>query len=167
LTLRSFSEDDDLMSVEVLPWSTLVARIGAALLIGGLIGADRRRTGKPAGMRTHMLVSLGSCMLVLVPIDLGGDAAAVSRVVQGIATGVGFLGAGEILYMHVGGTARTKVKGLTSAAAIWFTAALGIAAGCGLWRAYALGTAAIVVILTLIKWLEHLMFPGPRKGQTP
>jgi len=153
------------MPVEVLSWSTLAVRLGAALLVGGIIGWDRRRAGKPAGMRTHMLVSLGSCVLVLVPLDLGGGADAVGRVIQGIATGIGFLGAGEILYLRSDATGKTKVKGLTSAAAVWFTAALGIAAGCGLWKVLALATAATLVILTLVKRLEQLMFGKPREGQ--
>lgn len=149
------------MTVEVLPWSILVARMGMSLVAGAAIGWDRRRTGKPAGMRTHMLVSLGSCVFVLVTLDLGADAAALSRAIQGIATGIGFLGAGEILHQARTEEKKATIKGLTSAAAMWFTAALGIAAGCGLWKMVVLALVAALGTLMIVKQLERWLFEKP------
>jgi putative Mg2+ transporter-C (MgtC) family protein len=146
------------MPVEVLSWSALSSRMGLALLAGAVIGLDRRRTGKPAGMRTHMLVALGSCVFVLAPLDLGATVESVSRAIQGIATGIGFLGAGEILHRVRQDEQKVTVKGLTSAAAVWTTAALGIASGCGLWHVVLLGLGATLLILTVVGRFEHLLF---------
>jgi putative Mg2+ transporter-C (MgtC) family protein len=148
----------DEMLGETLPWSALASRLGLAMLVGAVIGLDRRRTGKPAGMRTHMLVALGSCVFVLVPLDLGASVESVSRTIQGIATGIGFLGAGEILHRVRQDEQKVSVKGLTSAAAVWTTAALGMAAGCGLWRVVVLGLVATLLILTLVGRFEHRLF---------
>src|SRR5262245_12698447 len=116
-------------------WLDLALRVAMALVAGGAVGWNRQKAGKPAGLRTHMLVSLGACLLVLVPMVLpGGTAEAVSRTIQGVAVGVGFLGGGQIRYTASPGDGPGKVRGLTSAAAIWVTAALGVAAACGLWR---------------------------------
>jgi len=152
------------MPVEGLAWSTVLARMGVALLAGCAIGWDRRRAGKPAGMRTHMLVSLGSCVLVLVPLGMGGGVEALSRTIQGIATGIGFLGAGEILHYFGRDEHKASIKGLTSAAAIWFTAALGIAAGAGLWKIVLLAVTAALLVLTMIKTVERWLVP--RAGES-
>jgi putative Mg2+ transporter-C (MgtC) family protein len=135
-------------------------RVGAAFLMGGLIGLERELHGRPAGLRTHMLVCAASALLMQItvePIDwLSGvegqtfnvDA---SRVVQGIMAGVGFLGAGEI-FRH-----GWNVRGLTTAASIWITAALGVVAGLGLYAVAAGATVAIVIVLVGLNWLElHL-----------
>jgi putative Mg2+ transporter-C (MgtC) family protein len=112
-----------------------------ATLFGALIGLNREREGKPAGLRTHSLVSLGAATLTVVALLLqGSDAAAPGRVLQGIVAGVGFIGAGVILHRQ---DAR-GVEGLTTAAAIWIVAAIGVATGAGLWR-----TAASVVGIAL------------------
>jgi len=155
------------MTVEVLPWSILIARMGVALLAGAAIGWDRQRTGKPAGMRTHMLVSLGSCVFVLAPLDLGASPEALSRAIQGIATGVGFLGAGEIVHWVRSEEKKASIKGLTSAAAMWFTAALGIAAGCGLWKIVLLGLGAALTTLGIVKGLERWLFKKPSEDDEP
>jgi putative Mg2+ transporter-C (MgtC) family protein len=151
------------MTGELFGWATLAARLGVALLAGAVIGWDRQRLGKAAGMRTHMLVSLGAAVLVLVPLGLGAGGDAVSRAIQGVATGVGFLGAGEILHHLRQDGGKATVKGLTSAAATWLTAALGIAAGCGLWRTLALASGATMLILTLVKPLERALFRKPHE----
>jgi putative Mg2+ transporter-C (MgtC) family protein len=153
------------MSVEIFGWATLAARLGLALAAGALIGWDRARSGKPAGMRTHMLVSLGSCLFVLGPLGLGVTPDALSRAIQGVATGVGFLGAGEILHYFRQDEQRAKIKGLTSAAALWLTAALGIVAACGLWRTLLLASAAAVLVLTVIKPLERAAFHRSRDDE--
>jgi putative Mg2+ transporter-C (MgtC) family protein len=139
-------------------WLGLIARLGIALLSGAIIGLDREIKHKPAGLRTHMLVSFGSALFTLVPILIGAteqSADALSRVVQGITAGVGFLGAGEILSESQPHTGGVRIRGLTSAAAIWISAALGIAAGCGLWQLCLIAAALTFVVLRVFKKLEH------------
>jgi putative Mg2+ transporter-C (MgtC) family protein len=107
-----------------------VARLGLAALLGAVIGFQRERVHSVAGLRTHMLVSMGAAFFVLAAIQAGASAADVSRVIQGLTAGVGFLGAGAILKMGDKG----QVHGLTTAASIWLIAAIGTGAGLGhLW----------------------------------
>ena len=105
----------------------IVLRLSIAALLGGILGYERERQGKAAGVRTHMLVSLGAALFVLVPQQAGVSGADMTRVIQGVVAGVGFLGAGAIIK----GGAEESVKGLTTAAGIWLTAAIGIACGLG------------------------------------
>lgn len=138
-------------------WLNTGLRLCFALFIGALIGLERQLKNKPAGLRTHMLVSLGSCMFVLITIQTGGielSPDSLSRVVQGITAGVGFLGAGEILRESSQTSKSPEIHGLTSAAAIWVSAALGIAAGCGLWQLGLMGAVLTVIILHIFKRLE-------------
>jgi putative Mg2+ transporter-C (MgtC) family protein len=122
----------------------LVLRLVAATLIGSGIGLDREVRRKPAGMRTHALVSLGAALLTVVVFRIGppgaDQTAAVSRVIQGIIAGVGFLGGGAILKSD-----NEMVQGLTTAASIWLVACLGIACGAGQW-----GTALIACAIALL-----------------
>lgn len=131
-------------------------RLGVAVIIGGLIGWNRQIAGKPAGLRTHMLVSLGAALIVLIPIQTNPahSADGLSRAIQGVATGIGFLGAGEILHRQSVKSNQDTVKGLTSAAALWTTAALGMVSGCGLWATGLIGTVLVLLILTVAKHLE-------------
>ncbi|MEP6993264.1 MAG: MgtC/SapB family protein [Acidobacteriota bacterium] len=109
-----------------------VARLGLAALLGALLGIQRERVHSAAGLRTHVLVGLGAALFVLADIASGGDHSTVSRVIQGVIAGIGFLGAGTIL--KVGD--KAQVLGLTTAASIWVTAAVGVAAGLGqIWLA--------------------------------
>lgn len=105
----------------------VMVRLLLAALLGGIVGYEREHKGKAAGLRTHMLVAMGAALFVLVAQQVGISAADNSRVIQGIVAGVGFLGAGTILK----GDAEHQVKGLTTAAGIWLTAAIGVAAGLG------------------------------------
>ena len=105
----------------------IVLRMLLAALLGGLVGFQRERVGKSAGLRTHMLVSLGSAFFVMIPYQAGMSIADLSRVMQGIMTGVGFLGAGTILKRET----DEQIEGLTTAAGLWLTAAVGSAAGMG------------------------------------
>jgi putative Mg2+ transporter-C (MgtC) family protein len=134
-----------------------LAYLLAAAGLGGLLGYERQRHGKAAGLRTYMLVSLGAALFVMVPLAAGASAGEVTRVVQGIATGIGFLGAGVILKTEHG-----EVRGLTTAAGIWMTAALGMAAGAGrLWLAV-MGALLALVILALLREIENRITPsGP------
>jgi putative Mg2+ transporter-C (MgtC) family protein len=121
-------------------WLDIALRLGSAMLIGGAIGLNRDLHHKPTGMRTLGLVALGSTLAVLA---VAGDPAAVSRVVQGIITGIGFLGAGVILHRPTGG----KVHGLTTAASIWVTAAMGVLCGMGAWPILVVGVSLVLLLL--------------------
>jgi putative Mg2+ transporter-C (MgtC) family protein len=138
----------------------IFTRLFLALVIGAIIGLERQIRHKPAGLRTHMLVSLASALFTLIPLSIpsvnGGtlDASALSRVIQGITAGVGFLGAGEILRQSSENSSRLEIKGLTSAAAIWVSAALGIASGCGLWQLALIGAIMCFLVLYFVKLVE-------------
>jgi putative Mg2+ transporter-C (MgtC) family protein len=138
----------------------IFTRLFLALVIGAIIGLERQIRHKPAGLRTHMLVSLASALFTLIPLSIpsvnGGtlDASALSRVIQGITAGVGFLGAGEILRQSSENSSRLEIKGLTSAAAIWASAALGIASGCGLWQLALIGAIMCFLVLYFVKLVE-------------
>lgn len=139
----------------------LTMRLGIAIVVGGSIGLDRYLHHQAAGLRTHMLVGLRSALFTIVPIALTDrtDISSLSRVVQGIAAGVGFLGAGEIIHRSNSTTpdrvTPLQAKGLTSAASIWVTAAIGIIAGCGLWQLAIVATTMAIGILTCLKYLER------------
>lgn len=109
----------------------IIMRLCLAALLGGLLGWEREAQGKAAGVRTHMLVSMGSAMFVMVALQTGAQANEASRVMQGVIAGVGFLGAGTILKEQVQASGTTHIRGLTTAAGIWLTAAIGVAAGLG------------------------------------
>ena len=110
----------------------MLVRLIASVVLGAIIGFEREQIGKPAGLRTHMLVSLGSAVFVLAALEAGMSVGDVSRVIQGLATGLGFIGGGAILKLHD----KREIEGLTTAAGIWTTAAVGVAAGLGrLWTA--------------------------------
>lgn len=134
-------------------WLALTGRLVCAILLGGAIGLDRQKKGKAAGLRTHMLVSLGSALFVMVPLLTASSSDALSRSIQGVATGVGFLGAGEIIQQSQE-AGKTEIKGLTTAASIWVTAALGILAGCGLWQVSMIGMGLSLVVLAFAKRVE-------------
>jgi putative Mg2+ transporter-C (MgtC) family protein len=135
-------------------WRTLAFRLVLALLAGGVIGWNRQVSGKPAGLRTHMLVSMGSALFVIVPLSVSASGEAISRTIQGVATGVGFLGAGDIVRQSLRDSGHEVPRNLASAAAIWVTAGLGIAAGYGLWQLTALGAVLTLITLTVVKKIE-------------
>ncbi len=125
----------------------IVIRLGMAMLLGAIIGYEREAAGKAAGLRTHMLVALGSAMFVLVPLQAGVPLADMSRVLQGIASGIGFLGAGAIIKLN----SEESIKGLTTAASIWMVAAIGVAAGMGREATALLATIFTLVILEILQ----------------
>jgi len=135
----------------------IVLRSTAAVVVGILIGLNRDLAGKPIGMRTLALVSLGAAVVSLATIhfkDFADHPDALSRVVQGVIQGVmggiGFIGAGVILRDPQAG----KVEGLTTAATVWLTAALGIACGLAAWKLIAVGVIFALIALLGIYWLE-------------
>jgi putative Mg2+ transporter-C (MgtC) family protein len=130
-------------------------RLVLALLVGGIIGFNRQKGGRSAGMRTFMMVSMGAALFVMIPLQAEGDSSfattnALSRTLQGVSTGVGFLGAGLILQPS-SDRGTPKVRGLTTAATVWVAAALGAATGCGLWQVSLLGAFLTLVTLSGVK----------------
>ena len=135
------------------------ARLGLAVVLGMILGLDRERVHSAAGLRTHMLVCLGAALMVLAGDVAGFGHDAESRVIQGIVAGIGFLGAGTILKV----SEKVEVHGLTTAASIWVTAAVGIAAGLGhLWLSI-VATAVGWIVLGPLKLLERRAIPPPKK----
>ena len=134
-------------------WQGILLRLGIALVVGAIIGLERETKHKPAGLRTNMLVSFGSALIVLVPIEIGAaqqNLDVLGRAISGVISGIGFIGGGTILR-------ESRVRGLTSAAAIWVSAALGITVGCGLWLLGLVGAIVTWIILRLFdKWEEYL-----------
>jgi putative Mg2+ transporter-C (MgtC) family protein len=131
-------------------------RLGMALLLGGMVGVERQLAGQAAGLRTHVLVALGAAVFTLAGLATTGNEnpSDVSRVVQGVAAGVGFIGAGAIMRSGQ----DTTVRGLTTAGSIWVAAAMGTAAGLGEWAlSAAAGCSALVVLIVLrplSRWLS-------------
>jgi len=124
----------------------VIVRLLLAVVLGGVLGYEREFRGKAAGLRTHMLVSLGAALFVLVPLQAGMAVENISRVIQGLVTGIGFLGAGSILK-----DSSHHVQGLTTAAGIWLTAAIGVSAG--------LGHEATAVLATLLALIIFILMP--------
>lgn len=125
---------------------TIVIRLLVAATLGGLLGFERQQQRKSAGIRTHMLVSMGAALFVLIPEQAGASINDITRVLQGLVAGIGFLGAGAIIQ----GSSQTETKGLTTAAGIWVTAAVGIAAGIGRELTAVLSTLVALFILAVI-----------------
>jgi putative Mg2+ transporter-C (MgtC) family protein len=142
----------------------VLVRLLAAAFVGASIGLDREVRHKPAGMRTHALVCLGAALLVVVFLRAGPPISrfdAVSRVVQGIIAGVGFLGGGAILKSSTGPEA---VHGLTTAATIWLAATLGVACGVGQWAPALIGVALAILVVIVgvpIERFVHRLFKDP------
>jgi putative Mg2+ transporter-C (MgtC) family protein len=127
----------------------ILIRVIAAVLLGAILGIEREKAGKPAGLRTHMIVCLGTAVVVLACTEVNMGLDGLSRVIQGVVTGIGFIGAGTILKLNE----QREIQGLTTAAGLWMTAAIGIAVGLG-----ALGLAVIGTVLTLlVLGLEHVV----------
>ena len=121
-------------------------RLVGSLLIGTIIGLQRELTHKPAGLRTHLLVSLGTTLLVATAVNSGMKPADVSRVIQGLITGIGFLGGGTILKL----TREHEIRGLTTAAGIWLTAAASVAVGLGKFADAFIGVLFALAVLTAV-----------------
>jgi putative Mg2+ transporter-C (MgtC) family protein len=124
----------------------MVLRLLVAALSGAALGYERQRSGKSAGLRTHMLVAMGSATLVITTVSIGGSPEAIARVIQGIVTGIGFIGAGAIVKARH----EEHIQGLTTAASVWMTAALGVAAGAG--------RPLFAALATLLAWIVLAVF---------
>lgn len=137
----------------MLDWSEIILRLGVATLAGAALGLNRDLHGKPIGLRTLGLVSLATAMIVMaaMPVADGHFSDAASRIVQGVLTGIGFLGAGVII--HADTTAR--IRGLTSAACTWLTACIGILCGIGHWRIVTVALALTFAVLLFGRPIER------------
>ncbi|ALK95844.1 methyltransferase [Massilia sp. WF1] len=140
--LQEFSDIGDAGDV-----TRVVLRLSVAVLLGGLLGYERESVGAAAGLRTHMLVSLGSALFMLIPVQAGMKIDDLSRVLQGVTAGIGFLGAGAILKLRE----RNAIQGLTTAASVWLTAAIGVAAGMGREATAVVSAVFAFVILALLR----------------
>jgi putative Mg2+ transporter-C (MgtC) family protein len=148
------SEFSDITDASEL--TIICTRLLMAALMGGLLGYEREHSGKAAGIRTHMLVCMGAALFVLTPLRAaGGSDDAIGRVIQGIAAGIGFIGAGTILKGEGG---EERVKGLTTAAGLWLTAAIGVAVGMGREATALLSTLLALLILSVVPRLAMSLF---------
>jgi putative Mg2+ transporter-C (MgtC) family protein len=144
--------------------SIVCFRLMLAGLLGGCLGYERQSKGKSAGLRTHMLVSLGAAVFVMGPRLAGFEESGMSRVIQGVVAGIGFLGAGAI----VKGRPGEDVQGLTTAASIWMTAAIGVTAGMGRASTAILSaTLALLVLTVLCRGAGWLHKSSRRRVLTP
>ena len=136
----------------------ITVRLLIAAILGGILGFEREHKGKAAGVRTHMLVALGAALFVLVPQMSGNQADAMSRVVQGVIAGIGFLGAGTILKGKE--DEEGHVTALTTAAGLWMTAAIGVAAGMGRESTAVLSTLLALAVFSVMPRVVKLLEKG-------
>nr|WP_210300896.1 MgtC/SapB family protein [Rhizobium rhizoryzae] len=139
--IKEFSDVPDASTITLV-----TVRLVVAAVLGGILGYERERKGRSAGVRTHMLVAVGAALFVIGPLQGGMQIGDLSRVLQGVVQGIGFLGAGAIMVR----VAKRQVEGLTTAANIWATAAIGVIAGLGLEATAVLSTAIVLVILAAV-----------------
>jgi putative Mg2+ transporter-C (MgtC) family protein len=137
--------------------SQIAIRLILSVVFSGLIGLERQWHRRTAGLRTHILVCLGSCLIMLTSLyvfDIYKDKVALdpTRIAAGVITGIGFLGAGTII------RERENVKGLTTAASLWVAAAIGLAVGCGFYQAALITTLLTIGVLVLLRYVEDIMF---------
>lgn len=144
--LSEFSDISDVQEA-----TTIALRLTLAVILGAAIGYEREKKGKDAGFRTYILVCLGCAIFVLVPVMGGMQSDAVSRIVQGVVSGIGFLGAGAILKQSRG----SEVKGLTTAASIWVAAGVGVAVGYGQEATAVASTLVALFVLAILGRFER------------
>ncbi len=146
-----------------LTTATAALRLGAALVAGGLIGLEREMRRQAAGLRTHILICLGACLLMLlsiwIPQAFALEKGDPGRIAAQVVSGIGFLGAGA--FIKIG----NNVKGLTTAASIWVVAAIGLAIGAGMYGPAGIALAGALLVLTVLDRVEHRFFPSERVKQ--
>lgn len=140
-------EFSDIPDVETV--TKITVRILIAAVLGGILGYERERKSKSAGIRTHILVAVGAAIFIIGPTQAGMSLGDLSRVIQGIIQGIGFLGAGAIII----GTTTRQTQGLTTAASIWIAAAIGIAAGLGMDATAVLTMIIVLFVLSVVPLL--------------
>lgn len=149
--ISEFSDIPDLSTM-----TRIILRLVFAAALGGILGYERELKARSAGVRTHMLVAVGAALFVVGPLQSGIPISDMSRVLQGIVQGIGFLGAGAIIVR----TSQQQIQGLTTAANIWATAGIGVVAGLGLEATAVLATFIVLVILAVVPFV----IPSPDKA---
>ncbi len=139
----------------------MIVRLVAAMLLGGVVGVQRELVGKAAGMRTHILVSMGTALFVVACISAEMESDALSRVIQGIATGIGFIGTGTILKQ----TEKFEIHGLTTAAGLFMTAAVGVSVGLGRIGLGIIGAVLAWIVLSGMTYIENRIGPDVPAGR--
>ena len=134
-----------------MEWTTIVLRLAVSIVIGGLVGLERELEHKPAGLRTIILVCLGSTIFILIGLELGLATHELGRIVAGVVTGIGFLGAGAII------RARGEVYGLTTAATIWLASGLGLAIGAGYYVLAIIACVSVLIVLRILGIVENIV----------
>ncbi len=141
----------------------IIMRLSLSVILSGLVGLERQWHRRTAGLRTHILVCLGSCLIMLTSLhvfDIYKNQTVLdpTRIAAGVITGIGFLGAGAIINQ------RDGIKGLTTAASIWVVSGIGLAVGCGFFTAAVFTTMLTLVTLFLLRYIEGMMFGKPQEG---
>jgi putative Mg2+ transporter-C (MgtC) family protein len=131
------------------PFSDAILRLALAAALGGAIGLEREYHHKPAGLRTNMLIALGSALFSILSVELGAAAGSPDRIAAQVVTGIGFLGAGAIL------RSGENIHGLTTAATIWVNAAIGMAAGLGSYGVAAGAATLTLIVLAILPYIER------------
>ena len=142
------------------PDLTMAIRLLLAAVLGAAIGFQREQAGKPAGLRTHMLICIGSTLFTLVGIFAFSGTVDPARMAAGVVSGIGFLGAGAIIRSPAGG-----IKGLTTAAGIWAACAIGLACGLGLYKQAGMTTFLVLVILVIFSKVQKNILPKKQHGE--
>jgi putative Mg2+ transporter-C (MgtC) family protein len=142
-----------------MTFSEALLRLALAAALGGAIGLEREFRHRPAGLRTNMLIALGSALFSILSVELGAGAGSPDRIAAQVVTGIGFLGAGAIL------RSGENVHGLTTAATIWVNAAIGMAAGLGSYTVAAVAAAITLGVLALMPFMENIV--DRRRGERP
>jgi putative Mg2+ transporter-C (MgtC) family protein len=150
---------ESLTTIHISPMDAAI-RLILAMLAGGLVGMEREMRRQTAGLRTHILISLGSCLLMMLsiwmPQSVGLDKGDPGRIAAQVVSGIGFLGAGA--FIKIG----NNVKGMTTAASLWVVAAIGLTIGGGMWIAGLITLGLVLVALALLEPLERKLFPAER-----
>jgi len=141
--VSEFSDIPDLSTI-----TRITLRLVLAAVLGGMLGYERELKARSAGVRTHILVAVGAALFVIGPLQSGMPMPDMSRVIQGVVQGIGFLGAGAIIVR----ASQQKIQGQTTAANIWATAAIGIVVGLGLEATAVLSTAIVLIILAVVPY---------------
>ncbi len=141
-----------------LSWQVMTLRLLVAFVLGGVIGLERERRERPAGLRTHIVVTVAAALLMMISVLVAGDDFDPGRMAAGVITGIGFLGAGTII-RYGGG-----VRGLTTAATIWAASAVGLTVGIGWYPAAIVATLLVFFTLTVMRWIEPVVI-GERLQQ--
>jgi putative Mg2+ transporter-C (MgtC) family protein len=151
-----FSDISDLSEM-----TRITLRLLLAALLGGLLGYERERKGKAAGVKTHMLVAIGAAIFVMVPKETGVSDIELGRIIQGVVAGIGFLGAGAIIK----GNTEEHITGLTTAAGIWLTAAIGVTIGLGREASAVLSTLFTLAIFYTVPHFSQRWDKSGKQGQ--